>query len=120
MLAWCALMAALQSPPAVASVPDQGEVRSHVVEVTLVRVDFRRHVLIVAVPPPASREYDLVLDESTRLLQDGRVLVPADLPLGDPATVSWTDDDQGRHRAKVVLAGGRREAMPRSQAAGQD
>src|SRR4051794_15165353 len=109
MQPWCALVAALLAPPtpepSSSPAAAAGEVRTPAVEATLVRVDFRRHVLTVALPPPASREYDLVLDESTRLLQDGRVLVPADLPLGDAATVSWTDDGQGRHHARVVLVG---------------
>jgi hypothetical protein len=111
MLAWCALAAALSSSPApkpsVPPGPDRGDVRRPAVEATLVRVDFRRHVLTVAVPAPASREYDLVMDDTTELVQDGRALVAADLPLGDVATVSWTEDAHGNRRARLVVVGRR-------------
>ncbi len=77
-----------------------------------VRVDLGQRALVVKVAGRVPREVEFTVDAATRISASGRSLLLEDVPPGDPVTVSGTEGQGGRGRARLVRVGAPRAAAP--------
>lgn len=84
---------------------------SGVVTGEAVAVDLGRRVLVVKIAGREPRELELAVDDATRFTAGGRSVRLADVRPGDRMSVSTTEGEDGRRRARLVRAGGARAAL---------
>lgn len=84
---------------------------SGVVTGDAVAVDLGRRILVVRIAGREPRELEFAVDEATRFTAGGRTVRLEDVRPGDRMSVSSTEGEDGRRRARLVRAGGARAAL---------
>src|SRR5262245_8000129 len=90
--------------------------RSHTIVGELVRVDLARRALTLKTMDREPREYELVIEDGTRITSGGRVAKIEDLKAGERVLATCSDDESGRHHARVLKIGASRPASPSTSA----
>ena len=111
MLLFLAVLSALAGPPP-PSTEAPPRARAHTLVGTVLRVDAKRHVVTLGPKGEPPVERDVVIEESTRLIADGRAIGLEDVRIGARAVVVCEDDARGTHHARIVKAGAARHAAP--------
>lgn len=105
--------AALQAAPA--APPDTGEAKAktHLLVAEAVRVDLRRHVLVVKTADTPPAELQIGVEEGkTRVSSGGKAIRLEDVRPGDRVAVSCSDDAAGAHTARLIVIRPRGAASP--------
>ena len=92
--------------------PSRVKARSHTIVGEVVRVDLARRTLTLKTADREPREYELAIEDGTRISSGGRVARIEDLRAGEHVLATCSDDESGRHRARALKIGPSRHAAP--------